>query len=75
LIYLIEYVDKMLKLRSRCCLRHHHGKIAAKGIRGSAVLSGREKPSKQGARAASAALSPDRQTRYELKSSFGRAAP
>jgi hypothetical protein len=75
LIYLIEYVDKMLKLRSRCCLRHHHGKIAAKGIRGWAVLSGREKPSKQGARAASAALSPDRQTRYELKSSFGRAAP
>jgi hypothetical protein len=70
---LIEYVDKMLKRRGRTCLRHHRGKIAAIAL----SRSGPAKPEKERRNKALApygtALSPDRQTRYELKSSFGRA--
>jgi hypothetical protein len=71
---LIEYVDKMLKLRGRTGLRHHRGKIAAVALsrRGGSVRAEKERRNKALALCGTA-LSPDRQTRYELKSSFGRA--
>jgi hypothetical protein len=71
---LTEYVDKMLKRRGPACLRHHRGKIAAVA---SCQDGGASKPEKEHWNNALApygtALSPERQTRYELKSSFGRA--
>ncbi|WP_210183095.1 hypothetical protein, partial [Bradyrhizobium valentinum] len=71
---LMEYVDKILKRRGRSCLRHHRGKIAAIGTLGKPDAGQPKKARRNKALAAhGTALSPDRQTRYELKSSFGRA--
>jgi hypothetical protein len=71
---LIEYVDKMLKTS-----RPHLFAPSPRQNRGCRRLEegGSVKPKKERRNKALAlcgtALSPDRQTRYELKSSFGRA--
>jgi hypothetical protein len=71
---LIEYVDKMLKRRGQTCLRHHRGKIAAVALpRRVAQPSAKKERRNKALALCGTALSPDRQTRYELKSSFGRA--
>jgi hypothetical protein len=71
----MEYVDKMLKRDGWYCLRHHRGKIAAMAIF-AGDRPGRGKKARRNKALApyGTALSPDHQTRYELKSSFGAAS-
>jgi hypothetical protein len=71
---LTEYVDKMLKTLRPSCLRHHRGKIAAIGPSPQRGVAGAKKERRNKALAPyGTALSPARQTRYEVKSSFGGA--
>jgi hypothetical protein len=67
---LTEYVDKMLKRRDLTCLRQHRGKIAAIALSGKRLAKPEKARRNKALARYGTALSPDRQTRYELKSIF-----